>query len=257
MSREEGNRKRKGGDFIERTGGIAVSTTTLSSVPTAESLDFDLPSRRSIKRDFFTRQSPRTWSAEPTKNNIFFLCPDIACQPLHCLVGDDEGDTTAPTSQPPRFGLQKPGIFQADRESTELSPTSILSDSRGRDPNSVFFWRRSMAWQDSWTSDDDDESEGRYSHSQSILRENLSVPVMQHQDLATAQQIHLETSSPDSRPPRPNVRRPRCLVYPNHGVSAIDISGIPRTQKSTSEIYWEEQVSDSLDLEKLAKLSLS
>ncbi len=246
MSRREGNRKRKGGDFIERSGGIAVSTSTLSSVPTTESLDFDLPSCRSIKRDFLTRQSPRSLSAEPTQRNIFFLCPDITCQPLHCLVGDDEGDTTAP----------KLGIFQTDRESTELSPTSILSAS-DRDPNSVFFWRRSMAWQDSWTSDDDDESEGHIpSHSRSILREQLNVPDMQHQDVATAKQIHKETTSPDSRPPRPFVRRPRCFGYHNNnGVSPTEIFSVPKTQKSTSEIYWEEQLSD-FDLEKFAKLSL-
>jgi len=114
-----------------------------------------------------------------------------------------------------------------------------------------------MAWQDSWTSDDDDESEGHIpSHSRSILREQLNVPDMQHQDVATAKQIHKETTSPDSRPPRPFVRRPRCFGYHNNnGVSPTEIFSVPKTQKSTSEIYWEEQLSD-FDLEKFAKLSL-
>jgi hypothetical protein len=251
----EGTRKRKGGDFIERTGGIATSSTsTLPYVPLSESLDFDLPSRRSVKREFFTRQSPRrTWSGDRAHSNVFFLCPDITCQPLHCLVGDDEVDATMLPSSPPTFGLKKSDIFQGGREISDPSPTSIVNRA-DRDPNNVFFWRRSMAWDDSWSSDDDEESEGRFIP-RTILREQLKVPELQQG--VKAKQSSNEPTSQIGRPPRPQIRRPRRWSHRDSRVPTMNNFCTPQTQRSTSEMYWEEKIADDIDWENIAKLSIS
>jgi hypothetical protein len=244
------HRKRKGGDFIERSGGILISSSTLASLPVGKSLDIDLPSRRSIKRDLHTEQSlRRTFNADLGRSDMFFLCPDVTCQPLHCLVGDDDIGSTMPQSSPPRFLSQKIDIFQVAQE----SPTSILNGAN-REPSSVHFWRRSMAWDDSWSSDEDEGSEGR-GLPQSVIREKLRVPEMQQ--VMAARHTPAETRLSKSRSPRPPIRRIRRLSNRDPADTALDIFRGPKTQKSTSEIYWEEKLEDAFDLERMAKLSLS
>lgn len=186
-------------------------------------------------------------------NDIILLCPDDNCRPPELLVGDDESSSQEPLDLPclEDRKLNSPITFRTlamkAREngdsSKDLSPTGVVESGQ------VHFWQRSMAWSDDEGEDDDDESCDSDAIKEDICH-HLCFPQMLGNECTNQ-------DTPHRTPERQHrLRRPRRKILQHPRTFSLDIFRAPDPVEHTSEIFWEEKVFTTEDLEKMATLAI-
>lgn len=248
------SRKRKGGESLERSGGATISTDS-TPLDSRGAFEFDSPSCRSIKRDAVFCETNTTLPTQPFCNDreqssIFFLCSDISCQPLKYLLDDDETESTTQVASSTSNMGNASSIFERKIDTTVESPSSVFG-LPARDPNNIHFWQRSLAWDDQWSSDDEQECERQVVSSEDV-HHKLQLPLMQvkaeKRNGGACSTVH------SLKPLHPRSKIRRFSRRKKHCDAALDT----KDRDTSAEIYWEERIDESVDLAQLAsKLTIS
>lgn len=176
--------------------------------------------------------------------------PDDNSNPLFAVVeNDDISDCQccdAETPKSPTFRLTA-SHYSNKGTKCEDSPACVVGQPIGN-TSSAYFWQRSMAWSDDDCSDDcsDYECQDTAFRNHNIFTTSLNLPISnspfvpRHRD-ALPRRCHDGDQS-------------NHILIVDEMRSLDKPPTLPRSY--TSEIFWEEKVLDSSDLERMAKLSL-
>lgn len=188
-------------------------------------------------------------------NDIFLMCPDDNCRPPEFLVdeSDEESDLEEYRSMDRSEGSASAFRFPAKIE--ESSAGSCIHSPTGVEQKlvrhgDVYFWQRSRAWSEERSdSEDDERTDNRFDFSSAIRNHQLTVPALPIRGVGAENQRNISRSSRPLRSRRQSPQHRRTV--------SLNIFRPPSpTINKTAEIYWEEKVLESDDLERMAKISL-
>jgi hypothetical protein len=185
--------------------------------------------RRAFMQELHRQESAKEMTA------VVLLCPDEQCKPPEDLI--DDSDLAEKSHTNGHVLPKSPTFRQATRNGggQSGSPSGVDAFERGR----VYFWERSLAW-----SEDGDDTVPSHRDQQDI-RLHLSVPEKLGREFANSK---LAGKSLRELATGRKLNRNRLATTKMFREADVD---------KVTQIHWEEKVLDGIDLEKMAKLSIS
>jgi len=182
------------------------------------------------------------------------LFPIDTCRPLQKFIINDETEDSSDCQchkdnslKTPTFRLHATSDPEKDRKSDD-SPACVFSGPNGQD--SLYIWQRSLAWSDDDWSDDEGDHVSRDRHESEVRRYStfFSPPLVSRDSSSQLTPIAHKTFAYNDRQLNDH------SSFSQHEVIPVDELRSP--DSFTSEIFWEEKVLDTSDLERMAKLSI-